>query len=167
MANLQLSTASNHPIVPAATAEAIQDILDSYVFHPELTAELWFDDHGDYALACHGYADMRMVSQEMLDAEIERLTAEGAFDGEDTDDPDFRHQFAADFVFNVDPNPHIESFMVAVAEALGEPFIVQTVGFEKCRFPHLSGEHIALPDGTFRINCFEAHDILREWESQQ
>jgi len=42
---------------------------------------------------------------------------------------------------------HTEDFLRELSPFLTEPFVVQTVGYEKCRFPHVGYQYRVDPDG--------------------
>jgi hypothetical protein len=42
---------------------------------------------------------------------------------------------------------HTEDFLRELSPFLTEPFVIQTVGYEKCRFPHVGYQYRVDPDG--------------------
>lgn len=50
---------------------------------------------------------------------------------------------------------YTEEFLERISPYLTEQLVVETVGFEKCRFPLLAGQWVAWPDGTITYNSFD------------
>jgi len=131
MATLQASTASNRPAVDPSAVETIEAIIDEYDFpgnFDSLNVAVIDPDHEDAApfLELYGYAT--------FDATKPILDEDGSVvDREEGCTREFLKRLAA----------HLE-----------EQLVVETVGFEKCRFPMLAGQWVAWPDGTIEYNSF-------------
>jgi hypothetical protein len=50
---------------------------------------------------------------------------------------------------------HAEEFLRKLSPFLTEPFVVQTVGHEKCRFPHVGYQYRVDPDGEMTISSWD------------
>lgn len=132
MATLQATTASNHPTVDPDAVEAIEAIIDDYDFYgsfDSLTIGVVEPDQedADPYLELYGYVAFE-VTKPILE------------EGESV----------------VEREDHCtEEFLERLATHLEEQLVVETVGFEKCRFPLLAGQWVAWPDGTVTYNSFD------------
>jgi hypothetical protein len=132
MATLQATTASNHPTVDPDAVETIEAIIDDYDFYgnfDSLTIGVVEPDQEDAEpyLELYGYA--------AFEATKPILDEDGSV---------------------VDREYHCtEEFLERLAPYLAEQVVVETVGFEKCRFPLLAGQWAAWPDGTVTYNSFD------------
>ncbi|MFA9517028.1 hypothetical protein ACERIT_07400 [Halopenitus sp. H-Gu1] len=132
MATLQATTASNHPTVDPDAVEAIESIVEDYDFYgsfDSLTIGVVEPDRedADPYLELYGYASFE-ATKPILD---ENGSA-------------------------VDREYHCtEKFLERLAPHLEDQLVVETVGFEKCRFPLLAGQWSAWPDGTVTYNSFD------------
>jgi len=132
MATLQATTASNGPRINPDSIDAIEAIINEYDFYgnfDSLTIEAVDPDNedADPHLRCFGHATFS-PSKPVLD--------------EDGSIADREYVSAEDVLERL--APHLE-----------EPLVVQTVGFEKCRFPLLASQWVAWPDGTLTHNTFD------------
>ena len=132
MATLQATTASNHPTVDPDVVEAIEAIIDDYDFYGSfhsLTIGVVEPDQedADPYLELYGYVAFE-VTKPIFDE-----------DGSVVD----RTEYCT------------EEFLERLAPHLEEQLVVETVGFEKCRFPLLAGQWVAWPDGTLTYNSFD------------
>lgn len=132
MATLQASTASNRPTVDPKTIETVEAIIDEYEFFgglDSLNIGVIAPNHedADPCLELYGYAT--------FDATKPILDEDGrVVDREEGCTEEFLKRLA----------PHLE-----------EQLVVETVGFEKCRFPMLASQWAAWPDGTVEYNSFD------------
>lgn len=132
MATLQATTASNWPQIDPDSVEEVEAIIAEYDFfgtHDSLTVSVSEPDNEDSEphLNLYGYASFE-ASKPVTDQ-----------DGS-----------VADREYG-----HTEEFLTRLAPHLEEQLVVETVGFEKCRFPLLAGQWIAWPDGTVTYNSFD------------
>lgn len=132
MATLQASTASNWPEIDPGAVEAVEEIIADYAFvgnFDDLTVIAADHDDEDTKphLEVYGYA--------CFDA-TKPVTDE---DGRVVD-----REYG-----------YTEEFLERLAPHLEEHLVVETVGFEKCRFPLLAGQWVAWPDGTVIYNSFD------------
>lgn len=132
MATLQATTASNWPEINPDAVEAVEKIIADYDFvgnFDELTVTAADPDDEDTNphLEIYGYASFDATKP---------VTDEGGS--------------VVDREYG-----HTEKFLERIAPHLEEQLVVETVGFEKCRFPLLAGQWAAWPDGTVIYNSFD------------
>jgi hypothetical protein len=151
MATFQASTASNAPAVDPDRVGELQKSLDEWFLgmgnFDDITASVQVpgsspdtDDERPPYLSLHGYAsfapvhrpDVRNDVREILGEELDELDSderEAVLDDK-TEQRCWEHA-----------GEHTEDFLRELSAFLTEPFVVQTVGFEKCRFPLVSYQY--------------------------
>lgn len=129
MATLQASSASNWPRIDPDAVEVVEAVIEDYDFvgnWEDLTVAVEESVDGEPYLAVYGYATFE---------------ASKPITGQNGSVVDRE-------------NDCTEEFLKRLALHLKDPLIVETVGFEKCRFPLLASQWAVWPDGTV------AHDAL-------
>jgi hypothetical protein len=131
MATLQATTASNWPHINPDGVAAVEAIIADYDFigaHDTLTVTVTDPtDEDPPSLKVAGYASFD-VSKPLTDDEGTVVDREYCY---------------------------TEEFLERISPYLEEQLVVETVGFEKCRFPLLAGQWVAWPDGTVVYNSFD------------
>lgn len=132
MATLRAITASNWPQIDPDAVDAIEAIIDDYGFHgtfDKLTVTVASSDEDDEDphLEVYGYAAFE-ATKPLTD----------------------KHGTPIDREYS-----YTEKFLQRLAPHLQEPLVVETVGYETCRFPLLAGQWVAWPDGTVAYNSFD------------
>lgn len=132
MATLQATTASNRPQIDPDAVEEVEAIIAEYDFvgnFDRLTVGISEpdDENSKPHLELYGYAS--------FDASKPTTDDDGSLVG---------YEYG-----------HTEAFLERLAPYLKEQLVVETVGFEKCRFPLLAGQWVAWPDGTVTYDSFD------------
>lgn len=130
MATLQATTASNWPAVDPDSVDTIETIIADYAFignWENLTVAVEESRDGDPYLVVYGYAAFEATKP--------------IYDDDGT---------VVDREYDC-----TEEFLERVAPHLEEQLVVQTVGFEKCRFPLLAGQWAVWPDGPVHYESFD------------
>jgi len=147
MANTQYSTACNRPEINPNSLETVAKLLDDYHlgngFAEELTGEV-YDAPTPPVVSIHGYAMFAPVNRAAIESHIRDEHA----DSFHTEDEFKDHVNELIFEHRGD---HTEDFLEAIASHLREPLIIQTVGFTKCRFPHVARQYAVNTDGQVDI----------------
>jgi hypothetical protein len=157
MATIQLSTASNAPTVDPAQVDELRAFLDEWLIGtgpfdditvnvrvPERTPETGGADPP--YLALYGYASFAPAHRPTVrDAVLEDLSDE--IDDLDDDEheaaiDDETEQLLWDYA-----GEHTDDFLRELSAFLTEPLVVQTVGYEKCRFPLVGYQYTVDLDG--------------------
>jgi hypothetical protein len=140
MATFQGITASNNPCIDPDAVEDVEAIIADYEFVGAVgtltvaaidpaneDAPAYVDDDAAPHLVCYGGASFD-ASKPVTDD-----------DGHVID-----HEYDC-----------TEEFLTRLAPHLTEQLVVETVGFEKFRFPLLAGQWVAWPDGTVAYDSFD------------
>ncbi|WP_255152984.1 hypothetical protein [Halorarius halobius] len=154
MATLQLSTASNAPTVDPDRVDELREFLDEWLIgtgsFDDITVEVEIPerdpDTGEVDpphLTLYGYASFSPAHRSAVrETVLEDL-------GDDLDE-DEREVFIDDKTEELlwdYAGEHTEDFLRELSPFLAEPFVVQTVGYEKCRFPHVGYQYKVDTDG--------------------
>ncbi|EMA56751.1 hypothetical protein [Halococcus thailandensis] len=130
MATLQAATSSTWNRVDPTAKDWIEAIAEEYDFwgaFDELTIDVKENSDGDTIISIFGYASFD-PSKPIHDE-----------DGAVVD-----HEYG-----------HAEEFLERIAPHLEEQLVIETVGYEKCRFPLLAGQWCVWPDGTTQYDSFD------------
>jgi hypothetical protein len=132
MATLYPTTASNWPHVASDAVEEVEAIIADYDFtggNDSLTVSVVdpTDEETTPHLELYGHACF----------DVSKPIADG-------DELGIEHEYG-----------YTEEFLERLAPHLEEQLVVETVGFEKCRFPLLAAQWVAWPDGTVVYNSFD------------
>jgi hypothetical protein len=171
MATLQVSTASNAPTVDHERVDELRSFLTEWllgtgpfddltadVIEPEPEQDVDTDvetdsdtEIGDTPspyLVLYGYASFGPAHRPTVrDAARDHLDADDELEGLSDDDRDaLIDAETEDLVYDYQ-HEHTEDFLRELAVYLTEPFIVQTAGYEKCRFPLVGYQYTVDPDG--------------------
>jgi hypothetical protein len=131
MATLQATTTSDPAQLDPDSIDTVEDIVGDYDFvgiHADLTVDVSESD-GETAptLSIHGHATFEATKPIRDD------------DGTVVDRE----------------HGQTEEFLERLAPHLQEPFVVETVGHEKCRFPLLASQWTVWPDGTVQYDSLD------------
>jgi len=133
MATLQASTASNYPCVDPTAIADVESIINEYDFvgsFDTLTVEVReSDDESAPSLSIYGYACFE-ATKPVTDSEGTVVDCEHGY---------------------------TEEFLKRIVPHLDERLVVESVGFEKCRFPLLAAQWVVYPGGPVVYNSFD-HD---------
>ena len=130
MATLQAATSSTWSRVDPTAKDRIEAIAEEYDFwgaFDELTIDVKENSDGDTIISIFGYASFD-PSKPIHDE-----------DGAVVD-----HEYG-----------YAEEFLERIAPHLEEQLVIETVGYEKCRFPLLAGQWSVWPDGTTQYDSFD------------
>lgn len=157
MATFQPSTASSGPTIDPSQVDELETFLDEWFLgmgnFDDITASVQIPDHGsgDHDacqpyLTLHGYASFGPVYRPAVRDDVR----EDLGDELDELDSDEREDALNDAtkercleLSGVDT----EDFLRELSLFLTEPFVVQTVGFERCRFPLVGYQYSVDPEG--------------------
>jgi len=159
MATLQVSTASNAPTVDPDRVVELHSFLDEWLLgtgpFDELTVDvhepdqsLHPEDESQPSLILYGYALFGPAHRPTVrEAAREQLDADGDLNGlNDGEREDLIDDEAQNLVYDYQ-HEHSEDFLRELATFLTEPFVVQTAGYEKCRFPLVGYQYSVDPEG--------------------
>lgn len=159
MATLQVSTASNAPTVDPDRVVELHSFLDEWLLgtgpFDELTVDvhepdqsLHPEDESQPSLILYGYALFGPAHRPTVrEAAREQLDADGDLNGlNDGEREDLIDDEAQNLVYDYQ-HEHTEKFLCELATFLTEPFVVQTAGYEKCRFPLVGYQYSVDPEG--------------------
>jgi len=153
MATLQLATVSNRPVLDTDRANAVLDlraVLSNYFLGPGIsdTVEATvLDDEPDPTLSIRGYGEFNPVSRSV----VGEYLAEEYPDEYATLEPSARDDWVHEKMREWSES-HYDAFLEDVSVFLDGTLVVQTVGYEKLRFPVVAHQHSVQPDGTIEHN---------------
>ena len=130
MATLQAATSSTWSRVDPDAKDRIEAIAEEYDFwgaFDELNIDVKENSDGDTIISIHGYASFD-PSKPIHDEDGSVVDREYG---------------------------HAEEFLERIAPHLEEQLVIETVGYEKCRFPLLAGQWSVWPDGTTQYDSFD------------
>jgi hypothetical protein len=130
MATLQATTSSTWSRVDPNAKDRIEAIAEEYDFwgaFDELNIDVKENSDGDTIISIHGYASFD-PSKPIHDEDGSVVDREYG---------------------------HAEEFLERIAPHLEEQLVIETVGYEKCRFPLLAGQWSVWPDGTTQYDSFD------------
>ncbi|TKX37067.1 hypothetical protein EXE51_08325 [Halorubrum sp. CGM5_25_10-8B] len=159
MATLQVSTTSNVPTVDPDRVDELRSFLDEWLLGTGPFDTLTVDvvepdrdpDTGERPppyLVLYGYASFGPVHRPTVrHAAYEQLDAASDLEGlSDADREALIDAETEDLVYDYQ-HEHTEDFLRELVAYLVEPFIVQTAGYEKCRFPLVGYQYSVDLDG--------------------
>ena len=129
MATLQATTSSTWSRVDPTAKDRIEAIADEYSFwgaHTEVNIEVKENSDEDTIISIFGHAAFDPSKPICEDGSV------------------VDHEYG-----------QAEEFLKRIAPHLEEQLVVETVGFEKCRFPLLAGQWSVWPDGTVQYDSFD------------
>jgi len=154
MATLQHITASNAPTVDPERVDELREFLDEWLIgtgsFDDITVKIGNPERNPDSgeadppqLMLYGYASFSPAHRPTVrEAVLEDL-------GDDLHEDERKAVIDAeteDLVYDYQ-HEHTEDFLRELAAYLTEPFIVQTAGYEKCRFPLVGYQYTVDPDG--------------------
>jgi hypothetical protein len=154
MATLQLSTASNAPTVDSDRVDELREFLDEWLIgtgsFDDITVKVENPEHNPDSgeadpphLTLYGYASFSPVHRPT----VRETVLKNLGDDLDEDEREVLIDDKTEELLWDYAGEHTEGFLRKLSPFLTEPFVVQTVGFEKCRFPHVGYQYRVDPDG--------------------
>lgn len=154
MATLQLNTASNAPTIDPTQVDELREFLDEWLIGTGSFDDIMVKiavperdpDTGEADpphLTLYGYASFSPTHRPT----VREAVLEGLDDNLDEDEREVVINDETEELLWDYAGEHTEDFLRELSPFLTEPFVIQTVGYEKCRFPHVGYQYRVDPDG--------------------